>query len=164
MDHSVNGFQVNGGFQVIIEIHLATIWEGFAGITSSCNVTAWLFVKYLKTNYFLLQVFIFCDEIRMIRFLLHHNTVSVTKNQSMFSAYSKANLVLAITPWTCIESHKMDEFDHICLVATTILCLTHALISTIFTYICAYIYTNICMYTSITSSCMPKPSRRLVEF
>lgn len=33
----MNGFQVNGGFQVIIEIHLTTVWGGFDGITSNCN-------------------------------------------------------------------------------------------------------------------------------
>jgi len=33
----MNGFQVNGGLQVIVVIHLATVWKRFDVITSNCN-------------------------------------------------------------------------------------------------------------------------------
>lgn len=33
----MNDLQVKVGFQIIIEIHLTTIWEGCDGITSNCN-------------------------------------------------------------------------------------------------------------------------------
>lgn len=33
MNRGTDGFQINGGFQVIIEIHLAAIWKRVDGIT-----------------------------------------------------------------------------------------------------------------------------------
>lgn len=33
----MNDLLVNVGFQIMIEIHLTTIWEGYDGMTSNCN-------------------------------------------------------------------------------------------------------------------------------
>jgi len=33
VNRGTDGFQINGGFQVIIEIHLAAIWKRVDGIT-----------------------------------------------------------------------------------------------------------------------------------
>lgn len=86
-------------------------------------------------------------KIGTIRFLLLHNTPSVAKNQSIFSVYNKANLVLSTTPWTCTKSHKMDEFDHICLVPTATLSFAHAL--TLFLAMCVHTYTQTYVCTQV---------------
>lgn len=83
----------------------------------------------------------------MIRFLLLHNTISVAKNQSIFSAYDTANLVLAVT---LASSHKKWMNLIISAWYPQLFSLTHTDINTIFTYMCAYIHTNTHIYTSIT--------------
>lgn len=68
------------------------------------------------------------------------------KPKSIFSACNKTNVVLAVTPWTCIESHKRMNLIVSAWYPQLHFSLSHALTNAIFAYMHTYIHKHECMY------------------